>query len=255
MGCVSLSTAKRWSGRQAWAGSIRERLAVSRIPRWGVPAYGSGRGRALIDRELYIPKDWTSDRERCQSVGIGDDIEFTTKPDLGLRMLKRAVKSGIPFEWVTADEVYGQTSRIRVWLEEYDVPHVLAVAKSQMVMTMEFFGQARAHELIGELPDDAWVRLSCGNGAHGPRTYDWTAAAIRPWRRDGWDHWLLARRSAADPTDIAYYICFCPSETPLEELAQVAGSRWMVEECFQTAKTKPDSTAIRSATTPLGTGT
>jgi SRSO17 transposase len=199
-------------------------------------AYGSGKGRALIDRELYLPKDWTSDRERCRAAGIGDDVEFATKPDLGLRMLKRAVESGIPFGWVTADELYGQTSRIRLWLEEHDIPHVLAVPKSQMVMTMEFFGQARAHELISQLPDDAWARLSCGDGAHGPREYDWAAAAIRPWRRAGWDHWLLARRSLTDSTDIAYYICFCPAGTPLEELVAVAGSRWMVEECFQTAK-------------------
>jgi SRSO17 transposase len=199
-------------------------------------AYGSDRGRALIDRDLYIPKDWTSDRERCRAAGIGDDVEFATKPDLGLRMLKRAVESGIPFGWVTADEVYGQTSRIRLWLEEHDVPHVLAVPKSQMVMTMEFFGQARAHQLVAQLSDDAWVRLSCGDGAHGPRDYDWAGAPIRPWRREGWDYWLLARRSLSDPTDIAYYICFCPAGTSLEALVRVAGSRWMVEECFQTAK-------------------
>jgi SRSO17 transposase len=198
--------------------------------------YGSGKGRALIDRELYLPKEWTSNRERCRAAGIGDDVDFTTKPDLGLRMLKRAVEAGIPFGWVTADEVYGQTSRIRVWLEEHDIPHVLAVPKSQMVMTMEFFGQARARQLIGELPDDAWTRVSCGDGAHGPREYDWVATAIRPWRREGWDHWLMARRSLTDPTDIAYYICFCPAGTPLEKLVQVAGSRWMVEECFQTSK-------------------
>ncbi|GAA3485546.1 hypothetical protein GCM10018966_100790 [Streptomyces yanii] len=112
--------------------------------------------------------------------GIEDDVEFATKPDLGLRMLQRAVEAGIPFGWVTADEVYGQTSRIRLWLEEHEIPHVLAVPKSQMVITMEFFGQARAHELISQLADDEWKTLNCGNGAHGPRVYDWAAAPIRP---------------------------------------------------------------------------
>ncbi|MFW5421071.1 IS701 family transposase [Nocardiopsis sp. CNT-189] len=199
-------------------------------------AYGSDRGRALIDRELYLPKSWTEDRERCRAAGIGDDIDFATKPDMGLRMLQRAAGAGIPFGWVTADELYGQTSRIRVWLESHDIPHVLAVPKSQMVITMEFFGQARAHQLVSDLPDEAWERLSCGGGARGPRVYDWAAAAVRPFRREGWDHWLLARRSIADPADIAYYICFCPAGTALEEIARVAGSRWMVEECFQAAK-------------------
>jgi hypothetical protein len=80
------------------------------------------------------------------------------------------------FGWVTADQLYGQVSRIRLWLEELDIPHVLAVLKSQMVMTMEFFGQARAHALVGQLPDASWRAVSCGNGAHGPREYD----SIRP---------------------------------------------------------------------------
>lgn len=217
-------------------------------------AYGSDRGRALIDRELYLPKDWTSDRERCRAAGIGDDVEFATKPDIGLRMLQRAVDSDIPFGWVTADEVYGQTSRLRMWLEEHDIPHVLAVPKSQMVMTMEFFGQARAHQLVSELSDGSWTCLSCGDGAHGQREYGWAAAPIRPWRREGWDHWLLARRSLTDPTDIAYYICFCPTGTSLAELARIAGSRWMVEECSRARRTKQGSTTTKYAATSHGIG-
>lgn len=78
--------------------------------------------------------------------------------------------------------------------------------------------------------------MSCGDGARGPREYDWAAAAIRPWRREDRDHWLLARRSITDPEDTAYYICFCPAGNPLGELVRIAGSRWMVEECFQSAK-------------------
>lgn len=59
---------------------------------------------------------------------------------------------------------------------------------------------------------------------------------IRPLRRWGQGHWLLARRSVSDPTDIAYYACFGPVDTSLAELVRVAGSRWAIEECFQTAK-------------------
>lgn len=62
---------------------------------------------------------------------------------------------------------------------------MLAAPKSQTVMTMEFFGQARAHQLVSQLPVDAWAVLSCGEGAHGLREYAWAAAPIRPWRREG----------------------------------------------------------------------
>lgn len=105
---------------------------------------------------------------------------------------------------------------------------------------MEFFGQTRAHQLVSELPDDAWTRLSCGNGAYGPREYDWTAArsGLGGGKAGTTCYWLLARRSLTDPADIAYYICFCPAGTSLEELARIAGPRWMVEEFFQTAKSE-----------------
>ncbi|MGW1997468.1 IS701 family transposase [Embleya sp. NPDC001921] len=146
------------------------------------------------------------------------------------------MESGIPFGWVTGDEVYGQAGRIRLWPEEHGIAHVLAVPKSQMVMNMEFFGQARAHELISELPERVDVpelRRRCSRPAQvrlgSSRDPALTARA-------GWVHWLLARLSLADPMEIASCICFCPAETPLEELVRIAGSRWMIEECFQTAK-------------------
>ncbi|WP_435876317.1 IS701 family transposase, partial [Saccharopolyspora shandongensis] len=69
-------------------------------------AYASAHGRALIDRELYLPKEWTSDRERCRAAGIDDEVKFATKPVLAQRMISRAVEAGVPFGWVTGDEAY-----------------------------------------------------------------------------------------------------------------------------------------------------
>lgn len=198
-------------------------------------AYASDRGRALIDRELYLPKEWVADRDRCRAARIPDDVGFATKPELAQRMLARAVEADIPFAWFTADEAYGQVGRLRLWLEEHGIAHVLAVPKSQMVITMGL-RQRRAHSVIAEVDDDAWQRLSCGDGAHGRRIYDWAVVDIRPLRRPEVGHWLLARRSVSDPTEIAYYICFGPAETDLAELVRVAGSRWAIEESFQTAK-------------------
>ncbi|WP_443029647.1 IS701 family transposase [Spirillospora sp. NBC_01491] len=197
--------------------------------------YASPAGRALIDRELYLPKAWTEDRERCRQAGVGEDVGFATKPELGQSMLARAIDSGIPFAWVTADEAYGQVGRLRMWLEERDIAHVVAVPRTQMVISMRL-AQERAHHLIAELKPDGWQRLSCGDGAHGPRVYDWAAVDIRPWREAGKGHWLLARRNLTHPKEIAYYICFADERTSLAELARVAGSRWAVEECFQAAK-------------------
>ncbi|MBB5891420.1 SRSO17 transposase [Kutzneria kofuensis] len=198
-------------------------------------AYASPRGRALIDRELYLPKDWTDDRDRCRAAGIDDEVEFATKQVLARRMIERALATEVPFGWVTADELYGQDTKFRLWLETVDVPHVVAVPKSAMVVSMHL-AKVRVARMIADVADADWQRLSCGDGVRGPRVSDWTAVEIRPLRRRGWGHWLLARRSVSDPTDIAYYVCFGPADTSLAELVRVAGSRWAIEECFQTAK-------------------
>jgi SRSO17 transposase len=150
-------------------------------------------------------------------------------------MIARALEADLPFGWVTADEAYGQVGRLRSWLEEHDLAHVLAVPKSQMVISMDL-RQRRAHAVITELAETDWQRLSCGNGAHGQRLYDWAAIDIRPWREPDRGHWLLARRSITDPDEIAYYLCYGPADTELTELVRVAGARWAIEECFQTAK-------------------
>lgn len=67
-------------------------------------AYASDRGRALIDRELYLPKAWAEDRERCRAAGIGDEVDFATKPELAQTMVERALDAGVPFGWFTGDE-------------------------------------------------------------------------------------------------------------------------------------------------------
>ncbi|WP_344621333.1 IS701 family transposase, partial [Actinosynnema pretiosum] len=198
-------------------------------------AYASDRGRALVDRELYLPREWTADRSRCREAGVGDEVGFATKQVLARRMLERAVDSGVPFAWVTADELYGMDTKFRLWMEGRDIAHVVAVPKSASVVTM-WLTKERADGLIAAVPDENWQRLSCGDGVRGPKVSDWAVLDIRPLRDSGKGHWLLARRSLSDRTDIAYYVCFGPAGTSLAELVRVAGARWAVEECFQTAK-------------------
>ncbi|WP_189244244.1 IS701 family transposase [Planobispora rosea] len=198
-------------------------------------AYASARGRALIDRELYLPASWTDDRARCRQAGIPDHVPFATKHQLVVAMLTRAIESGVPFRWFTADEAYGQAKSLRFWLEQRDVFHVLATRRNDTVVSMAL-REERVDELIAALPPQAWRRRSCGQGAHGPRVYAWARAPIRPLRAAGRGHWVLARRSLTDPDEVAYYVCYAPARTTLEELLKVAGARWAIEECFQAAK-------------------
>ncbi len=198
-------------------------------------AYASGRGHALVDRELYLPESWTADRERCRSAGVPDEVEFATKPRLVMVMLERAIAGGVPFRWFTADEAYGAVKYLRLWLEQRDIAHVLATRRNDTLVTTGWT-QARADELVAALPARSWQRISAGAGAHGPRDYDWARVPIRVLWAPGRGHWLLARRSVSDPAQIAYYVCYGPRRSTIADLAWIAGTRWRIEECFQQAK-------------------
>ncbi len=198
--------------------------------------YASARGRTFLDRELYLPKGWAADPARRQEAAVPAPVEFRTKPQLARAMLERALAAGVPAQWVTGDEVYGGDVRLRVWLEAQHCPHVLAVKRTESLWSTTTGTQVRAAVLAEAVPEAAWERLSAGDGAKGPRLYDWTRVPLRPLREPGWEHWLLVRRSLADPSDRAYYVCYCPVGTPLAELVRVAGTRWAIEECFESAK-------------------
>jgi SRSO17 transposase len=187
-----------------------------------------GGGRALIDRELYLPQSWTGDRDRCRQAGVPDDRAFATKPELARQMIARAIDAGVPFGWVAADEAYGQNTQLRDWLEQHHVSYVLAVPKTFTVTT-----QARrrpASALAALVPAAGWQQLSCGDGAKGPRYYDWALIATTSPV-----HHLLVRRPVTGG-ELAFFTCHAPAGTTLAGLVRVAGARWAVEECFQAAK-------------------
>src|SRR3954469_14925664 len=201
--------------------------------------YATATGRALIDRELYLPRAWTEDRERARAAGIGTDVPFATKPELARRMLQRTLEAGVPAGWLTADEIYGQDKRLRVWCEQHELPYVLATRSNDTVATTDW-RQRRVRALIAELPESAWQRCSAGAGAHGQRLYDWARIELLAGFDPGWARWVLARRTIPkgpdEPAELAYYVCAGPAETTLEQLIAVAGGRWRIEECFQAAK-------------------
>jgi SRSO17 transposase len=200
--------------------------------------YASRHGRAFLDRELYLPEDWAEDRARREEAGVPTDVAFQTKPELAQQMLERALDADVPAAWVTGDEVYGGARRLRLWLEAAGQPFVLSIKRSEPLWVLTERGplERSASDIAAAVAPEGWTRLSAGDGAKGPRLYDWARVAIRPLREPGWEHWLLVRRSLSDPADLAYYVCFAPTGTPLKALVRVAGTRWAIESCIEEAK-------------------
>jgi SRSO17 transposase len=192
--------------------------------------YAGRHGRALIDRALYLPEGWAGAPERRAEAGIPEDVRFTTKPKLGRAMLARALEAGVPFAWVTADSVYGGDYALRRWLQDRRLGYVLAVTSAQRL------GFGRVDAWAEAVPAEGWHRLSAGDGAKGPRLYDWAYATDPSDAVPGWEKGLLIRRPIAAPDELTFYLTHAPDTVSLEALARVAGTRWTIEACFEAAK-------------------
>jgi len=207
-------------------------------------AYASVNGHTLIDRELYVPKEWTDDRNRCQSAGIPDEREFATKPALARLMLQRAREAGLHLAYVSGDSVYGDDPQLRIWLEERKQAYVLARSCNECVWSGT--QQRTIAAVLPELPEQDWLQLSAGAGSKGERVYEWQEVVLHPPTDRGWRRSLLFRRSLSDPSDVAAYTLFAPAHTTLRSHVQLAGKRWTVEESIQVGKGSV-STTMKSA--------
>ncbi len=198
--------------------------------------------QVLVDRELYLPQEWAGDLPRRREAGIPDDVAFATKPELARRMLARLGAAGLPAAWVTGDTVYGGSGPLCRWLEGRRQPYVLALASNDGVDLP--WQRTHYHLPVEEIarhavPQQQWRRLSAGDGAKGPRLFDWALVRLVPPQQPGFEQALLIRRpldAPDDPKELAYYLTFAPSGTLLETLVAVAGRRWTIEEGLEAAK-------------------
>jgi SRSO17 transposase len=207
-------------------------------------AYASRHGRALIDRALYLPESWAGDAARREEAGVPAEVAFATKPKLGRAMLERAFRAGVPCAWATGDSVYGADHSLRRAVEKSGRGYVLAVTSGQHL------GLKPVADWLEDVPGRAWKRLSAGEGAKGPRLYDWVWLPYHADTAPGWKKGLLIRRQIAKPGEFTFYLTLSPEEATLAELVRVAGTRWTIEACFESAKgeTGLDQYEVRSWT-------
>lgn len=207
-------------------------------------SYVSRHGHAFIDRALYLPKAWTDDAARLAGSHVPEATRFATKPAIARSMIERAIAADVPFSWVAADSVYG-VGDIETALRRAGKGYVLGVnanhhfrswAKPRAVA-----GTAR--DIAQSLSEDAWRRLSAGDGTKGERLHDWAYLDLADLDAGEYSHaltglWtrgLLIRRNIADG-DLAFFSTWCLKGTSIETLVKVEGHRWAIEDSFETAK-------------------
>jgi SRSO17 transposase len=197
-------------------------------------AYVSARGHALLDRELYGPKEWTQDRARCAGAGRPAERQFATKPAVAQRLLAQAFQAGGPATWGTGDSVYGDDRRLRMWLEAQARAYVLAVSGKEYVWLG--WQQRQGKTVLAAWPGDDWTRHSAGAGAKGPRWYDWCWLPLAAPMLHAWRRWLLVRRHVSEPTDLTAFVVLAPQTTTLAEAVRAAGMRWTIASSCAAAK-------------------
>jgi SRSO17 transposase len=223
-GAKSVGVARQYSGT---AGRIENcQIGV-------LLGYATKKGRAPLDRALYLPKEWAGDADRREEAWVPEELEFATKIVLARRMIDRAIAAGLRAKWATADSVYGSDYHFRTAVEGHGLGYVVGVRTDFAVWAG--FRQVRVGTLLTGIPAGAWHRLSCGDGAKGPRVYDWALSRTNSTEPDEYTRWVLIRRSASDPSEVAYFACGGPPATTLDELVRVAGARWSIEDLFELA--------------------
>ena len=223
--------------------------------------YATSQGHAFLDRRLYLPEEWCEAGQRRAKAYVPSPVEFRTKPQLALEMLEHAWGRGIPLEWVVGDEVYGNAGYFRkaisahrrlyvltvslstaVWEDRPKVASEQRSASGRLLRRARVVKDAPAPTTVDKVaaawPGTHWERLQVAAGEKGPLVYDWARQRVIETQDGlpGKTVWLLARRSLTDPTDIAYYLSNAPLKTPLLKLAQVATTRWAIEQGFREAK-------------------
>jgi SRSO17 transposase len=204
-------------------------------------AYVTSKGHALLDRRLYLPKVWCEDAPRREHAKVPESVRFQTKPEQGIEMLKQAWERGVPMRYVVGDEIYGNSTALRDTIAASGRVYVLSVASRVWAapLTAQTFTEAcSVKETIAALPPEVWERRSVGAGSKGERFYDWAFCRVRELRNRhlGPEVWLLARRSVSEPTEMAYYFSNAPADFSRQRLAEIASSRFAVEQCFEEAK-------------------
>ena len=207
-------------------------------------AYVSQHGHTFVDRALYLPKAWTDNPARLAAAHVPEDVRFATKPRMAVQMIGRAITADVPFAWVAADSIYG-VGEIEMALRRAGKGYVLGVNANALfnswINKPEVAGSAE--EIAQGLDASAWQRLSAGEGTKGPRTYDWAyleladleAHEFNPDLSGAWTRGLLIRRSIGDGS-LAYFTTWCPQGTSAATLVKVEGTRWAIEDSFETAK-------------------
>ena len=202
-------------------------------------AYVSPLGRALVDKGLYLPESWTSDKDRCEAAGVPEDRQgYRSKTELALEMVGRAQERGhLKAGWVAAGRRLRDvavlpggpggpwgcgtcwTFRPALRCGRRSLPGPVRSIRDSGVPAnpgCETVSGRTMEQRSDELPEEAWREITVAEGSQGPRSYLFSAQRVRPTsrRKPGEIHWAVYRRNR-DGSEPRYYLSNAPEDTPV----------------------------------------
>jgi SRSO17 transposase len=231
-------------------------------------AYARDGFHTLLDGELYLPKSWSDDRDRCREAGIPDDVVYRPKWQIALELYDRATANGLHFDWTTFDEGYGGKPEFLRELSARNQKFVGEVPRNFMgwikpprVVTRTFHKRGRgrgrktprlasgsppSRRVDAMLDQDGfanqpWVRWRIKDGHKGPMVWEVKHLRFHPVTSNGLPgeplH-LIVARDVLDPEELKFFVSNAPEETSIQPMLLVAFSRWRVERCFEDQKSE-----------------
>lgn len=230
-------------------------------------AYASEHGYGLVDKRLYIPEKWFSDKYQHRRVKckLPEEVEFKSKPQLAAEMLNDiAQKQTLSFKYVLADSIYGTSPAFIETVESLTgVTYFVSVPENTLCwlkkpMTIEkqykYKGEMRTKTILSDVDqkpisvstlaqninDYFWYRRQVSEGTKGPIVYEFTRRQVI-MSNAGLPQkpvWLLIRRTIEDNPKFSFFICNASASTKLKTLVWLSGMRWAIEQCFEETKTE-----------------
>lgn len=226
--------------------------------------YVSRKGYGLIAGQLYVLEDWfdAAHAEQRRLCGVPAALAYKTKPQIALELLEAAIqRDSLPFQWVAADELYGDSPAFRDGVAALDKWYFTEVKSTSLlwqtrpeVYLPAWPGRGRrptrlklrhpedrpveVKELAAYVPRDAWLRATIKEGSKGPLVCDFAFLRVVEARNGlpGPELWLVLRRNLDDPTVIKFYFSNAPAQTPPAEFVRLSGLRWPIETVFEESK-------------------
>jgi len=214
---------------------------------------------SLVGAKLYLPKEWTRDKKRCQKAGIPpEEQQYRTKPELGLEIIKE-LEGVIEYDWIGGDSIYGNSPELRQSLRELGKAYVMDVGEELQVCLEKpqpylpkRVGKGRPRtnlvideakislkKLVEEIEAGEWQTIEYREGTKGKLVREAVLKKVWIWKKGTLEieeaELLISRKT--DQTEVKFSLCNAPQgELSVETALFRQMQRYWIERGFQEIK-------------------